>query len=62
MGLIFAPAQNAATSGVQHRDAGVASAMINTMQPRSPGQSRFELAVGWARGFGPHALTGKMTL
>jgi EmrB/QacA subfamily drug resistance transporter len=32
MGLIFAPTQNTATSGVQHRDAGVASAMINTMQ------------------------------
>ncbi|MFI5938291.1 MFS transporter [Actinoplanes sp. NPDC051494] len=32
MGLIFAPTQNAATSGVQHHDAGVASAMINTMQ------------------------------
>jgi len=32
MGLIFAPTQNAATSGVQHHDAGVASAMVNTMQ------------------------------
>jgi hypothetical protein len=32
MGLIFAPTQNAATSGVEHRDAGVASAMINTVQ------------------------------
>jgi hypothetical protein len=32
MGLIFAPAQNAATSGVRHHDAGVASAMINTAQ------------------------------
>ena len=32
MGLIFAPVQNTATSGVEHRDAGVASAMINTMQ------------------------------
>jgi EmrB/QacA subfamily drug resistance transporter len=32
MGLIFAPVQNTATSGVQHHDAGVASAMINTMQ------------------------------
>ncbi|MBM2614754.1 DHA2 family efflux MFS transporter permease subunit [Actinoplanes sp. LDG1-06] len=32
MGLIFAPTQNAATSGVQHHDAGVASAMINTAQ------------------------------
>ncbi|MEU4242790.1 DHA2 family efflux MFS transporter permease subunit [Actinoplanes sp. NPDC026619] len=32
MGLIFAPTQNAATSGVQHHDAGVASAMLNTAQ------------------------------
>ncbi|MFC7277042.1 MFS transporter [Paractinoplanes rhizophilus] len=32
LGLIFAPTQNAATSGVEHRDAGVASAMINTVQ------------------------------
>jgi EmrB/QacA subfamily drug resistance transporter len=32
LGLVFAPTQNAATSGVQHRDAGVASAMINTVQ------------------------------
>ncbi len=32
MGMIFAPVQNAATSGVEARDAGVASAMINTMQ------------------------------
>jgi EmrB/QacA subfamily drug resistance transporter len=32
MGLIFAPVQNAATSGVQHHDAGVASAMLNTAQ------------------------------
>ncbi|GGN91383.1 MFS transporter [Actinoplanes lobatus] len=32
LGLVFAPTQNAATSGVEHRDAGVASAMINTVQ------------------------------
>ncbi len=32
MGLIFAPTQNAATSGVGVNDAGVASAMINTTQ------------------------------
>jgi EmrB/QacA subfamily drug resistance transporter len=32
MGLIFAPVQNAATSGVKHHDAGVASAMLNTAQ------------------------------
>ncbi|WP_326999803.1 hypothetical protein OHA72_32300 [Dactylosporangium sp. NBC_01737] len=32
MGLIFAPTQNAATTGVAHTDAGVASAMINTTQ------------------------------
>ncbi|GAA0579896.1 MFS transporter [Paractinoplanes ferrugineus] len=32
LGLIFAPTQNAATSGVDHHDAGVASAMINTVQ------------------------------
>ncbi|WP_433307235.1 MFS transporter [Actinoplanes sp. CA-030573] len=32
LGLVFAPTQNAATSGVEHGDAGVASAMINTMQ------------------------------
>ncbi|GAA2656155.1 DHA2 family efflux MFS transporter permease subunit [Paractinoplanes durhamensis] len=32
LGLVFAPTQNAATSGVEHRDAGVASAMVNTMQ------------------------------
>jgi EmrB/QacA subfamily drug resistance transporter len=32
LGMVFAPTQNAATSGVQHHDAGVASAMINTVQ------------------------------
>ncbi|WP_328466997.1 DHA2 family efflux MFS transporter permease subunit [Actinoplanes sp. NBC_00393] len=32
LGLVFAPTQNAATSGVEHWDAGVASAMINTVQ------------------------------
>ncbi|GIM89143.1 DHA2 family efflux MFS transporter permease subunit [Paractinoplanes toevensis] len=32
LGMVFAPTQNAATSGVEHRDAGVASAMVNTMQ------------------------------
>jgi EmrB/QacA subfamily drug resistance transporter len=32
LGLVFAPTQNAATSGVRHADAGVASAMINTVQ------------------------------
>ncbi|WP_229073792.1 DHA2 family efflux MFS transporter permease subunit [Actinoplanes sp. DH11] len=32
LGLVFAPTQNAATSGVTHADAGVASAMINTVQ------------------------------
>ena len=32
LGLVFAPTQNAATSGVEHRDAGVASAMISTVQ------------------------------
>ncbi|MFI7543586.1 DHA2 family efflux MFS transporter permease subunit [Actinoplanes sp. NPDC049599] len=32
LGLVFAPTQNAAVSGVEHRDAGVASAMINTVQ------------------------------
>ena len=32
MGAIFAPAMNAATSGVEERDAGVASAMVNTAQ------------------------------
>jgi predicted MFS family arabinose efflux permease len=32
LGLVFAPAQNAATSGVRPADAGVASAMINTAQ------------------------------
>ncbi len=32
MGAIFAPAMNAATSGVEQRDAGVASAMVNTAQ------------------------------
>ena len=32
LGLVFAPTQNAATSGVEHHDAGVASAMINTVQ------------------------------
>ena len=31
-GLVFAPAQNAATAAVETRDAGVASAMINTAQ------------------------------
>lgn len=32
LGLVFAPAQNAATAAVESRDAGVASAMINTAQ------------------------------
>jgi len=32
LGLVFAPAQNAATAGVGEADAGVASAMINTAQ------------------------------
>jgi EmrB/QacA subfamily drug resistance transporter len=32
MGLIFAPAMNVATQGVQPADAGVASAMVNTSQ------------------------------
>jgi EmrB/QacA subfamily drug resistance transporter len=32
MGAIFAPAMNAATSGVEAHDAGVASAMVNTAQ------------------------------
>ena len=32
MGAIFAPAMNAATSGIEARDAGVASAMVNTSQ------------------------------
>lgn len=31
-GLIFGPAQNVATSGVQSHDSGVASAMVNTAQ------------------------------
>ncbi|HEV3169570.1 MAG TPA: MFS transporter [Actinocrinis sp.] len=32
MGAVFAPAMNAATSGVRDHDAGVASAMVNTSQ------------------------------
>ncbi|HVE27862.1 MAG TPA: MFS transporter, partial [Sporichthya sp.] len=32
IGLVFAPAMQAAVSGVEVRDAGVASAMVNTMQ------------------------------
>jgi EmrB/QacA subfamily drug resistance transporter len=32
LGLVFAPVQNAATAGVDAADAGVASAMINTVQ------------------------------
>jgi EmrB/QacA subfamily drug resistance transporter len=32
LGLVFAPVQNAATSGVEAADSGVASAMINTVQ------------------------------
>lgn len=32
LGLLFAPVQNAATAGVRPADAGVASAMINTVQ------------------------------
>jgi len=32
MGLVFAPAMNTATAGVGDRDAGVASAMVNTAQ------------------------------
>jgi predicted signal transduction protein with EAL and GGDEF domain len=31
-GLIFGPAQNAATSGVKFHEAGAASAMVNTAQ------------------------------
>jgi len=31
-GMIFSPVQNAATSGIRAHDAGVASAMVNTMQ------------------------------
>jgi EmrB/QacA subfamily drug resistance transporter len=31
-GMIIAPAINTATAGVRHRDSGVASAMVNTMQ------------------------------
>src|SRR5260370_29613040 len=31
-GMIFAPAINTATSGVQRQDSGVASALVNTMQ------------------------------
>ena len=30
--MIFGPVQNAATSGVQAHEAGVASAMVNTAQ------------------------------
>ncbi|MEV0848341.1 MFS transporter [Streptomyces sp. NPDC049954] len=32
LGLVFAPAMNTATSGIASRDAGVASAMVNTCQ------------------------------
>lgn len=32
IGLVFAPAMQAAVSGIEARDAGVASAMVNTMQ------------------------------
>jgi hypothetical protein len=32
IGLVFAPAINTATAGVQNHDAGVASAMVNTSQ------------------------------
>jgi hypothetical protein len=31
-GMIFAPASNTATAGVQRQDSGVASALVNTMQ------------------------------
>ena len=31
-GMIFAPAINTATAGVQRQDSGVASALVNTMQ------------------------------
>jgi EmrB/QacA subfamily drug resistance transporter len=61
-GLIFAPAINTATAGVEPHDAGVASAMVNTMQQVSGsiGTALLSTIVGTAvaRYAGAHARAG----
>jgi EmrB/QacA subfamily drug resistance transporter len=59
LGLVFAPTQNAATSGVEHRDAGVASAMINTMQ-QIGGSIGTALLSSFAAGAATHYMNGKV--
>jgi EmrB/QacA subfamily drug resistance transporter len=56
MGLIFAPVQNAATSGVQHHDAGVASAMVNTAQ-----QIGGSIGTALLSSFAASAITGYLS-
>ena len=58
LGLVFAPTQNAATSGVQSRDAGVASAMINTVQ-QIGGSIGTALLSSFAATAGEHYAKGK---
>ncbi|AGZ41665.1 MFS transporter [Actinoplanes friuliensis] len=58
MGLIFAPTQNTATSGVQHQDAGVASAMINTAQ-QIGGSIGTALLSGFAATAATNAMVGR---
>jgi EmrB/QacA subfamily drug resistance transporter len=58
MGLIFAPTQNAATSAVDVRDAGVASAMINTAQ-QIGGSIGTALLSSFAAGAATNYLAGK---
>jgi EmrB/QacA subfamily drug resistance transporter len=58
MGLIFAPTQNAATSGVDPGDAGVASAMINTVQ-QIGGSIGTALLSSFAAGAASDYLAGK---
>jgi EmrB/QacA subfamily drug resistance transporter len=58
LGLVFAPTQNAATSGVQSRDAGVASAMINTVQ-QIGGSIGTALLSSFAATAGEHYARGK---
>ena len=60
MGLIFAPVQNAATAGVQPSDAGVASAMISTMQ-QIGGSIGTALLSSFAATSASHHLAGKAT-
>jgi MFS family permease len=59
MGLIFAPAQNAATSGVRHNDAGAASAMLNTAQ-QIGGSIGTALLSSFAASAATNYLTGRI--